>query len=159
MLKRTVITAFILGFAFSLVVAVPKYMPGTGHLKGFIYKPDDKTPFWGAQVLLQDVKTEEIYRSNVTDSTGDYSLINIPGGDYRVFIMAKARAYTIKQVEFKVKIQEKKTSFLSFSLEKPVSAGFFLFQPCCFAKLIAGVVIIPPLIPPKEEEPASPVQR
>ena len=41
----------------------------TGQLRGFIYKSDDKTPLWGAQVVLQGVKSQQVFRSNVTDST------------------------------------------------------------------------------------------
>ena len=154
-------------FLFFLLVAAPAlsvdsdaYAPNSGHLKGFIYKPDGKNPLWGAQVILQDVKNKLVFRSNVTDSTGDYKMLNIPAGDYKVLIVAKARPYKVKKIDFLLKIRAKKTSTISFSLQKSLKGLFFLLEPCCLATIIAGTaagVTAGKLVPPKEPKKASPV--
>ncbi|UCH92202.1 MAG: hypothetical protein JSV88_18150 [Candidatus Aminicenantes bacterium] len=115
------------------------YQPGTGHLQGFIYKSDNKTPLWGAQVVLQDSKNLQVFRSNVTDVTGDYQLLDVPVGDYIVHILFRNNSYKIKKVDFLVKIVEGKTTFLSFSLKKSAKGLLAFFDPCCIAA-------IPPLI-------------
>lgn len=117
------------------------YKPNCGHLKGFIYKSDGKTPLWGAQVILQDPVSENVYRSNVTDSTGDYRLLNVPSGEYRLLIVAREKPYKVKQVDFLVKVFERKTSFLSFALQKSVKPLFFLLEPCCLATIVAGTAL------------------
>lgn len=152
--KALLIVPLVLTLTLASTGSSEDYLPNSGHLKGFIYKSDEKTPFWGAQILLQDVKTKEVFRSNVTDSTGDYRLLNVPAGDYLVFIMARTKMYRLKKVDFLIKIMTKKTTYLSFSLEKPILAGFFLFQPCCLAKIIAAVSI-PPLFKEKEASPTK----
>ncbi len=118
------------------------YEPHSGHLRGFIYKSDDKTPLWGAQVLLQDVKTRKVFRSNVTDSTGDYEVLNVPAGDYLVIILAKNKLYKVKRVDFLIKIFEEKTTTISFSLKKSVMGFlFFLLRPYCVATIVSGSAI------------------
>lgn len=150
-----------------LLLAVPvfsgesdAYAPNSGHLKGFIYKPDGKTPLWGAQVILQDVKNNLVFRSNVTDSTGDYRMLNIPACDYKVMIVARARPYKVKKIDFLLKIRPGKTSTISFSLQKSVLGLFFLIEPCCLATIIAGTaagVTAGKLFPPEEPPHVSPV--
>jgi len=121
------------------------YEPNTknnGHLRGFIYKSDDKTPLWGAQVVLQGVKNRQVFRSNVTDSTGDYEVLDVPAGDYIVTILAKNKIYKLKTVDFLIKIVEEKTTTISFSLKKSVvGLLFFLLRPCCLATIISGTTI------------------
>jgi len=136
------------------------YAPNSGHLKGFIYKPNGKTPLWGAQVILQDVKNNLVFRSNVTDSTGDYKMLNIPAGDYRTLIVARARPYKVKKIDFLLKIRAEKTSTISFSLNKSLKGLFYLIEPCCLATIIAGTaagITAGKLFPPKEPKRASPV--
>jgi hypothetical protein len=140
------------------------YEQGSGHLRGFIYKSDDKTPLWGAQVVLQDVKNRQVFRSNVTDSTGDYEVLNVPAGDYLAIIMAQNKVYKVKRVDFLIKIFEEKTTTISFSLKKSVMGFlFFLLRPCCVAKIISGTAIGlfigGELRPPEEEPEQSPTQR
>jgi len=137
------------------------YEPNTGHLRGFIFKSDDKTPLWGAQVLLQDVKTRQVFRSNVTDSLGDYEVLNVPAGDYLVIILKTNKLYKVKRVDFLIKIFEEKTTTISFSLKKSV-LGFLLFllRPCGVATVVS-VAAIGLLLGKKVEEECicSPTQR
>ncbi len=115
------------------------YPEGTGNLKGFIYKANSKTPLWGAQVLLKDVKTGKLYESNVTDAVGDYKLLEVPAGDYMILILVKDKSYKIKKVDFLIKIVEGKTTHLSFSLKK--SRGLLIFLPPCILKaIIVGAI-------------------
>jgi len=141
-----------------------EYEPGRGHLRGFIYKPDGETPLFGAQVVLEDAKSRQVFRSNVTDSTGDYELLNIPAGNYVVHILSRDREYKVKTVDFLVKILERKTTTISFSLKK--SGGgflFFLYEPCCEAAVISGTALVAALIKKfsglGEEPEQSPTQR
>ena len=60
MKKAGVIFLFFLLVTLSLSGESDSYAPNSGHLKGFIYKPDGKTPLWGAQVILQDVKNNPL---------------------------------------------------------------------------------------------------
>jgi hypothetical protein len=141
-----------------------EYEPGCGHLRGFIYKPDGETPLFGAQVVLEDVENRQVFRSNVTDSTGDYELLNIPAGNYLVHILSRDKEYKVKTVDFLIKIRERKTTTISFSLKKaPGGFLFFLLEPCCDAAVIAGTALTIALIKKftdlKEEEEQSPTQR
>ena len=130
-----------------------------GHMRGFIYKSDDKTPLWGAQVVLQDVKSRRVFRSNVTDKRGSYEVLEVPAGDYMILILSQNKAYKVKRIDFLVKIVEEKTTFISFSLKKDhMGFLFFLLRPCCLASVISGTSLIPHLFPPKEEPEQSPTQ-
>lgn len=143
-----------------LLLAAPgrseTYQPNTGHLKGFIYKSDGRTPLWGGQVVLQDVKNNLVVRSNVTDSTGDYKLLNVPGGEYKVLIVAKSRPYKVKTIDFLIKIIAGKTTTISFSLQKAIKGLFFLEEPCCLALIIAGTSGGKKFHPPDDPPEASP---
>ncbi len=132
-----------------------------GHLRGFIYKSNDETPLWGAQVVLQGVKNRQLFRSNVTDSTGDYEIRDVPAGDYIVTILAKNKIYKVKSVDFLIKIVEEKTTTISFSLKKSVVGFlFFLLRPCCLATVISGTTIGLAIGKSIKEEPEqSPTQR
>lgn len=141
-----------------------EYKPGCGHLRGFIYKPDGETPLWGAQVVLQDVETRQVFRSNVTDSTGDYEVLDIPAGNYVVLILTRDKVYNVKSVDFLIKIIAGKTSTISFSLKKsPPGFLFFLLDPCCEASVISGTALVIALVKKfsdlKKEPEQSPTQR
>jgi hypothetical protein len=141
-----------------------QYKPGCGHLRGFIYKSDDETPLWGAQVVLQQVETRQVFRSNVTDSTGDYELLDIPAGNYVVLILTRNKVYNIKQVDFLIKIIAGKTSTISFSLKKsPSGLLLFLMEPCCEAAVVSGTALAIALVKKfsglKKETEQSPTQR
>lgn len=159
-MKKAFFFILLLILAMSLLGNSEDYAPNCGHLKGFVYKPDGKTPLWGAQVILQDVKNNIVFRSNVTDSTGDYKMLNIPAGDYRVLIVARAKPYKVKTIDFLMKITARKTATISFSLQKSIKGLFFLLEPCCLATIVAGTaagVTAGKIFPPKEEKKASPV--
>jgi len=129
-----------------------------GILRGFIYKSDNKTPIWGSQVIIQDIKTGQILESNVTDSTGDYKIEHVPPGDYKLLIWTKDRPYKTKKIDFLVKILAGKTTTLSFALKRSV-LPFFL-QPCGMAVLIAGTALGVAIgKKPPEEPPQSPTER
>jgi hypothetical protein len=116
--------------------------PGTGNLKGFIYKKDGKTPRWGAQVLLEHGKNGKIFESNVTDAVGDYKLMDIPEGDYNVKILMKDKSYKVKTVDFKIKIMDGKTTRLSFALKKGGLPLILGLKICQFIALIAGIAAV-----------------
>ncbi|MGD2085462.1 MAG: carboxypeptidase-like regulatory domain-containing protein [Candidatus Aminicenantes bacterium] len=140
------------------------YKPGCGHLRGFIYKSDGETPLWGAQVVLQHMQTRQVFRGNVTDSTGDYELLNIPAGSYVVLILTRNKVYNVKRVDFLIKIIANKTSTISFSLKKsPSGLLLFLLEPCCEAAVVSGTALAIALVKKfsglKKETEQSPTQR
>jgi hypothetical protein len=155
----------ITGFADAPVIKnTVEYKPGCGHLRGFIYKPDGETPLWGAQVVLQQVETRQVFRSNVTDSTGDYELLDIHAGNYVVIILTRNKVYNIKQVDFLIKIIAGKTSTISFSLKKSLSVlMLFLKKPCCEAAVVSGTALTIALVKKftelNKEPEQSPTQR
>lgn len=119
---------------------------GTGNLKGFIYKRDGKTPLFGAQVLLKDFKTGQLFESNVTDGVGDYKFTDIPEGNYKVKILVKDKDYEVKTVDFMVKIVEGKTSTISFSLKKHRKFLILGIPFCKIFAFLAGLATIGVLI-------------
>jgi hypothetical protein len=153
------------GFADTPAIkSMVEYKPGCGHLRGFIYKSDGETPLWGAQVAVQHVETRQVFRSNVTDSTGDYEVHNIPAGNYVVLILTRAKLYNVKQIDFLIKIIAGKTSTISFSLKKSTGGLlFFLLEPCCKAAVVSGTALAIALVKKfsdlKKEKEQSPTQR
>lgn len=119
-------------------IAVAEETPGVGHIKGFIYKKDGKTPLWGVQVLLKNVETGQVFESNVTDTIGDYEVRDVPAGDYMILILRKDKDYKVKKIDFLIKVAEGKTTNISFALKK--HKGFFLFiiNPCIIWAIIAA---------------------
>jgi hypothetical protein len=123
-------------------IAIAEETPGVGYLKGFIYKKDGKTPLWGAQILLKNVETGQVFESNVTDALGDYEVRDVPEGDYMILILRKDKDYKIKKIDFLIKIHEGKTTHISFALKK--HKGFFLFiiDPCIIWAIIAAAAAV-----------------
>lgn len=119
---------------------------GKGNLKGFIYKRDGKTPLWGAQVLLKDMKTGKIFESNVTDGVGDYKFMDIPEGNYKIKILVKDKDYEVKTVDFLIKIFDGKTSTISFSLKKHRKFLILGIPLCRIFAFIAGLATIGVLV-------------
>ena len=119
---------------------------GKGNLKGFIYKRDGKTPLWGAQVLLKNVLTGKIFESNVTDAVGDYKVMDIPEGNYKLKILVKDKDYEVKTVDFMIKIFNGKTSILSFSLKKYRKFLILGIPPCKIFAIIAGLATLGVLV-------------
>ncbi len=133
-----------------LLVWSPLSLPGSednpggkGNLKGFLYKRDGKTPLWGAQVLLKDMKTGKIFESNVTDAVGDYKLMDLPQGNYKLKILVKDKDYEVKTVDFLVKIFDGKTSNLSFSVKKP---RMCLILGIPFCKIFAIIALVADIV-------------
>ena len=155
--QKRKITPIALCLIFSLVTCLlvwsPLSLPGSednpggkGNLRGFIYKRDGKTPLWGAQVLLKDVKTGKIFESNVTDAVGDYKLMNIPEGNYKLKILVKDKDYEVKTVDFLVKIFDGKTSAISFSLKTHHRFLILGIPPCVIFAIISGLVKVGVLV-------------
>ena len=115
---------------------------GTGKCKGFIYKRDGRTPLWGAQILMKNVRSGKIFESNVTDGIGNYKLEDIPEGNYRVKILVKNKDYKVKRVDFMIKIFEGKTTFVSFALKKFRRFLIFGIPLCKIFAFIAGLATI-----------------
>jgi hypothetical protein len=135
---------------FYLLVWFPHPLPGsennprgTGKCKGFIYKRDGRTPLWGAQILMKNVRSGKIFESNVTDGIGNYKLEDIPEGNYMVKILVKNKNYKVKKVDFLIKIFTGKTTTISFALKKFRKFPLILGLRCCklFA-FVAGAVAI-----------------
>ena len=124
----------------------PRSKLKTGTLKGFIYRRNVKRPFWGAQVLLTNTDTGMKFESNVTDGVGDYTVTDLPAGDYKMQIMARDRDYKIKTVDFQIKIMEGKTTTVSFALKKrcgfPIILGLEFCEILSIIATIAAVVAI-----------------
>lgn len=136
---------FLVGFPLALPGSEDN-TPGTGKMKGFIYRADGKKPLWGAQVVLKNMKTGQKFESNVTDSVGDYKLTDIPQGDYQVKIFVKDKNYEVKTVDFLIKIRDGKTTTISFSLKKFRKFLIFGLPLCRITALIAALATIGVLI-------------
>jgi len=166
-IKKGIVAAAVVSLLLTLMPASPAFAgsgdiyesnSNLGHIRGFIYKADDKTPLWGAQVVLQDVKSRQVFRSNVTDERGNYEVLEVPAGDYMILILSQNKAYKVKRIDFLIKIVEEKTTFISFSLKKSHKGLlFFLLRPCCLASVISGTAATITLITTEEEE-QSPTQ-
>jgi len=93
-----------------------------GHITGFIYESDGKTPLRNAQLILEEFvrgkKTGNAFKSNVTDVSGEYKLENIPEGHYKGKIMLNNKHYKIKRVDFFFEVIAGETNFVSFSLKR-----------------------------------------
>lgn len=98
------------------------YEPNTGHITGFIYESDGETPFRNSQLILEEFvdgkKTGEVFKSNVTDATGEYRIENIPEGHYKGKIMVNNKHYKIKRVDFFFDVIAEETNYVSFGLKR-----------------------------------------
>lgn len=139
------VACLLVGFPLALTGS-EENAPGTGNLKGFIYKADGKKPLWGAQVVLKNMKTGQKFESNVTDSVGDYKLLDIPEGDYQVKIFVKDKNYEVKKVDFMIKISDGKTTTISFSLKKFRKFLIFGIPLCKITAFIAALATIGVLV-------------
>ena len=115
---------------------------GVGTLKGFIYKKDGKTPLWGAQVVLKNIETGEIIRSNVTDAIGDYEIKDKPAGNYKVLIIVKKKNHEIKKIDFLIKIVAGEITNISFAVKRKRFLFIFPFRLCEVVAIVAGVLAI-----------------
>ncbi len=147
----------------------------TGNLVGFVYDKDGKTPLKNAVVLLKNLKTNEVYRSQPTGEAGEFRLTGLPDGFYVVGIEVDTNKYNATGA---VRIVAGKTATLSFSL-RPLAAqkdkekkeekkkkkrkGIIAFfkSPAGIAVIIAGTAAIVygiyELTKEEKEEEVSPV--
>ncbi len=97
-------------------------MQDVGHITGFIYESDGKTPLRNAQLILEEFvrgkTTGNVFKSNITDASGEYRLENIPEGHYVGKIMLNNKHYKIKRVDFFFDVIAGETNFVSFSLKR-----------------------------------------
>lgn len=135
-----------------------------GDLMGFIYTKDCKTPVKDAQVILTRVKKdkdnneeeytgEKVFKSNITDSNGDYKLIDVPVGNYKISIKLDNKNYKVKRIDFLATIIEGKTSYMSFCLKIKRSVAIIIVGTSAAAALGASVVT------EEEEEEQSPTKK
>lgn len=132
-----------------------------GSLMGFLYTKDCKTPVKGAQVILTRVKKdkdeeytgEKVFKSNITDSNGDYKLIDIPVGNYKISIKLDNKNYKVKKIDFLATIIEGKTSYMSFCLKIKRSVAIIIVGTSAAAALGASVIT------EEEEEEQSPTKK
>lgn len=89
-----------------------------GKLIGFIYKSNKKTPLKDAKVILINIKDGSRYESNITDDKGDYTIDKLLPGNYNVYLEINDKEFKVKKIDFVVKIEKDKTSFMSFSINK-----------------------------------------
>lgn len=93
----------------------------TGNLEGIVYESDGKTPLKDARIILElfekGKKTDTKFESNITDSTGEYKLENVPVGKYKGKIMLNGKHYKIKRVDFFVHVIKGETNYVSFALK------------------------------------------
>ncbi len=98
------------------------YEPNTGHITGFIYESDGKTPLRNARLILEEFvkgkKTGKVFKSNITDATGEYRIENVPEGHYKGEIMINNKPYKIKRVDFFFDVIAGETNFVSFGLKR-----------------------------------------
>jgi hypothetical protein len=110
-----------------------------GKLIGFIYKSDKKTPMKDAKVILVNTEDATRYESNVTDDTGDYTIEGLPVGTYHVYLEINDKEFKIQKLDFLVRIEEGKTSYMSFSINKRfpfiviIPVGSLAFIPASFS--------------------------
>ncbi len=118
-----------------------------GSLMGFLYTKDCKTPVKDAQVILTRVKKdkeeeytgEEVFKSEITDSNGDYKFIDTPVGNYKISIKLDNKNYKVKKIDFLATIIEGKTSYISFCLKIKRSVAIIIDGTSAAAALGAAV--------------------
>jgi len=162
MFGLSIVTLFIFSLFASYNYANETEEVKVGDLMGFLYTKDCKTPVKGAQVILTRVKNdkdkeegytgEKVFKSNITDSNGDYKLIDIPVGNYKISIKLDNKNYKVKRIDFLATIIEGKTSYMSFCLKIKRSVAIIIVGTSAAAALGTSVV-------GAVEEEASPTKK
>ncbi len=153
---------FALGVLFFFIISVSPVISQVdgsklGTMAGFVYGRDLKTPVKDVQIVLTEVKLKKddssprVYRSEVTNSKGDYKIAEILPGNYKVTLRLRNNLYKVKKIDFLITILEGKTSYISFSLRRKSIPPL--------AWIVTGTAICKVLDKPDEEEPASPTTR
>ena len=107
-----------------------------GHLMGFVYSEDGKSPLENAIVLLKGVETNKIYQSLPTGKTGDYRISEVDAGIYVVGLMVCEKTYNVAGY---VEVAEARTDTLSLSLQSPLGLGEASLKEegfCCSQKSV-----------------------
>jgi hypothetical protein len=110
-----------------------------GHIRGFIFKSDDQSPYSGAIVLLTNIKTEMVFQSNETDSRGDYQIKDIPAGEYQGTILIKDQRYKIENMNFTIRIFPEEIMVMSFSLKKSKTPFLYILGASAGTALTTAV--------------------
>ena len=130
----TVMLVFIFSFSSHSLFSLEQIKGGK--LIGFIYKSDKKTPLKKAKVIIENIETTIRYESNETDEKGDYTIMDLPAGEYKVFLEVKDKEYRLKKLDFILKIEENKISNISFALKR--STEPFILKPYGIAIVLGG---------------------
>lgn len=125
-----------------------------GHIMGFIYDSDGKTPVPNARVILKDMENDNEFPSNVTNEFGDYHIKDVPTGNYKVIIEVNNKVFRIKRADFLVRIDPDKTNYISFSLKKDRLPLAIIIPGAIVAGAGTGI-LIGELIKDKEESPTT----
>lgn len=108
----------------AFVLSAVETAEDTGSLEGIVFHSDGKIPLKDARIILEqfekDKKTGKEYESNVTDSTGEYKIENIPVGKYRGKIMLNGKHYRVKRVDFFIHVIKGEINHVSFALKKGI---------------------------------------
>jgi len=119
-IKRVVLITTLCLF---LLISLPAVVlaEDTGNLEGIVYESDGKTPLKDTRIILElfekGKKTDTKFESNITDSSGEYKLENVPVGKYKGKIMLKGKHYRIKRVDFFIHVIKGETNYVSFALK------------------------------------------
>ena len=153
--KKTslLVCLFFTVFVLSNCLLIASVQSPGGKLLGFIYKSNKKTPLNDARVVLTNTTDGSRYESNITDDNGDYKIENLPDGNYKVHLEIKDKEYKIKKLDFIVKIDDGKVSFLSFAVNKAFAPFIIIPVGTALAYTIGSELILP------DPDPASPTVR
>jgi len=97
------------------------YEPNAGHVQGFLFKEDGRTPMIDAWIKMEQLidgrANGKEFKSNVTGQAGEYRLENLPVGLYLVKIMIKNKEYKDKKLHCLVNVTANETNNVSFTLK------------------------------------------
>lgn len=120
-----------------LVFPVPDFAKQTcGHLMGFVYGEDGKSPLENAVVLVKGVETNKIFQSKPTGKTGDYRITDINAGVYMLGLMVGEKTYNVPGY---VEVAGGRTDTLSLSTQSPSGLGETALKEqgwCCNQKSV-----------------------
>lgn len=131
-----------------------------GDISGTVYLPDMKTPVRGVDVFLRDKETGEKIASAVTDARGNYTLKNVPEGNYYVYAGNPIVALVVAEIKVAKEAQPRK---LDFAITRVLASTLTEARPgppgkpaFLNAKLLIGVgtaVVVAGIVVLLEEKP------